>query len=362
MEPITYPGYGVTEPSITYPGYGVTEPSLDIQELSFQAGPIGPDEIATEVTHCGVCHSDIHHLNADWEGMIAKLAPYPLCCGHEVIAKVVEVGSNVTTHKVGDRVGFGPQRDSCGTCEMCEEGRDNLCLNYKSLYNPSTGGFGSHIRAPASYAFHIPSSIPSHLAAPLLCAGSTVYSPLKKANLAPGSRVAVMGIGGLGHLCVQMAVAMGYEVTAITRSLDKVADIKGYGATHVIDSNDKDEMARHTGRFHMVINTSSAHIDLAQYLALVRRTGTFVFLGLGAKLELNPFNVVIGEKTITGSFIGGKQDIIDMFELCSKHNIYPTVEVVEAPFGHNNASKVSEAIQKIINNQARYRMVLDYQK
>jgi len=304
-----------------------------------------------------------------WDSLGLKTF-FPLCCGHEVVGTVIEAGKDAQL-KVGDRVGCGPQRNSnCyrnklpELCVNCQNGEEQLCVHgVEGLYNPKTGGFGSQVRVPWRFAFKLPEEIPSHVAGPLLCAGVTVFSPIVHADLRPGAKVAVVGIGGLGHMALMYAKAMGYEVTAVTRSLDKVEQIKQYGATQIINSSDKEDMEKHQGTFDFVLNTVSAPIAADQYLRLLKARGKLTYVGLGCdNIQVNPFSLVSGCKNISGSYIGGRKDMEDMLAFSAKHKIFPTCEVVEAPFGTNSAEKVTAAVAKVINNSARFRMVLDYKK
>jgi len=347
--------------AITYPGYGVSKPSVAIEELNFTDGPVESGSVAVQITHNGICHSDIHMLLDEWKGHGAA-AIYPLCPGHEAIGRVTHVAPDVTHLKVGDRVGFGPQRNSCRQCDLCQIGDENICIKgTEGLYSPKTGGFGSHIRAPAHFAFKIPDEIPSEYAGPLMCAGVTVFSPLRKHPLAAGSKVAVVGIGGLGHLAVQYAAAMGYEVTAITRSLEKAEQIKAYGAKDILVSTDAEAMKASASKFHMILNTVSATIPADVYLNLLRPNGKLICMGVGeVSFSVNPFVLLTGNRQIIGSMIGGTEDMKAMLEFSAKHKIFPTIEVVEAPFGQNSADKVTAAVKKVLDNKARFRMVLDY--
>jgi uncharacterized zinc-type alcohol dehydrogenase-like protein len=298
----------------------------------------------------------------EWAGH-GMSTQYPLCPGHEAVGNVVAVGSEVTTLKVGDRVGCGPQRDSCGSCASCDAGSENTCTKMEFLYNPRSGGFGAHLRLPAAFTFKIPDAIPSDCAAPLLCAGLTVFAPLRKFPLPKASKVAVVGIGGLGHLAVQYAAAMGYEVTAITRSMDKAEQIKGYGAKHILLSTDADAVKASAGQFAMILNTVSATIPVDMYLSLLGPNGRLVMLGVGDKpLSVNPFALVAGNKSIHGSLVGGSEDMVQMLNFSAEHKVFPTIEVVDCPFGQGNADKVTAAVDKVVKNQARFRMVMDYKK
>jgi uncharacterized zinc-type alcohol dehydrogenase-like protein len=348
---------------ITYPAYAVKSACVDIHEMDFTDAALRPQDVAIDITHNGICHSDIHGMLDEWKshGMGSQ---YPLVPGHEAIGVIVAVGSDVTTHKVGDRVGCGPQRDSCGKCCYCARGDENECTGpVEFLYNPRTGGFGSHLRLPARFAFHIPDGISSDVAGPLMCAGLTVFSPLRKYPLPAGSKVAVAGVGGLGHLAIQYAAAMGYEVTAITRSMDKAEQIKAYGAKDVLISTDDEAMKASAGKFAMILNTISATIPADRYLSLLGPQGKLVIMGVGdVALSINPFALVAGNKSVVGSSIGGSADMKAMLEFSAKHSIFPTIEVIDCPFGKNCADKVTAAVDKVVKNTVRYRMVMDYKK
>lgn len=359
-------------PDITeFPAYGVTEFTTTMSELSLKTDPLAPNDIAIDVTHCGICHSDVHHLEGDWAVHGIKAA-MPLCPGHEVVGHVVAIGSDVTSHKIGDRVGCGPQRDSAcyrdnisPKCENCENGEEQLCENgIISLYNPKSGGFGSYLEVPQHFAFKIPAEISSAHAGPLLCAGVTVFSPLVAAGLPKGAKVAVVGVGGLGHLGIQYAAKMGFEVTAITTSMDKAPLIKSLGAVNIIDSTDPAQMAKHKLYFHYILNTVSAPISTDAYLAMLKKKGTLCYVGLGNEpVSMSPFAIAGGgNKRVVGSFIGGSVDMVNMLKFSAENDVMPMIEVVDVPFGSGNAGKVTAAVEKVVKNKARFRMVLDYKK
>lgn len=323
--------------------------------IKAKEGAPGPDEVAVKVTHCGICHSDIHKIDSDWP----TPSTYPLVAGHEVIGEVKAVGPNVRNFKVGDRVGMGPQRLSCLKCEHCNKGDENVCPKFTDLYDPAFGGYSEHVVCDARWVFHIPAELPSEVAAPLLCAGVTVYAPLDHWRLPKGASVAVAGIGGLGHLGLQYAKAMGYEVTALSTSPEKEAEAKSFGADHFVNLNDQKQVDAAERRFDMILNTSSGTIDLTPLAAMVKGDGRLVLMGLPKeKSTIHAMKVVSGRKSISGSGIGSTRQTRDMLEFSAKHNIRPQIEVVDVKWG--DAAPFNQAIKKVRENKARYRMVVRY--
>eukprot|EP01116_Phalansterium_solitarium_P006889 TRINITY_DN19300_c0_g1_i1.p1 TRINITY_DN19300_c0_g1~~TRINITY_DN19300_c0_g1_i1.p1 ORF type:complete len:369 (+),score=87.28 TRINITY_DN19300_c0_g1_i1:75-1109(+) len=315
----------------------------------------GPHEVAVLVSHCGICHSDLHKIDNDWPSP----THYPLVAGHEVIGEVKAVGSEVRDFKVGDRVGMGPQRKSCLTCEHCGKGDENLCAGFQDLYDPLFGGYSQHVVCDSRWVFHIPQGLPSEVAAPLLCAGVTVYAPLDHWGPVKGGSVAIVGIGGLGHLALQYAKAMGFVVTAISTSPDKEAEARSFGADHFISLNDAQQVAAAGRSFDLMLNTASGLCALEPLLNLLKPDGRLVLLGLPKEeVSFRAMKLVIGRRSLSGSIIGSTRQTRDMLEFSAKHNIRPKIEVVDVPWG--NAAPFNEAIKKVRENKARYRMVVRY--
>ena len=290
---------------------------------------------------------------------------YPMVPGHEVVGTVVAVGPKCATIKVGMVVGFGPQRDSCRSCEFCDSALENCCTKFQGLYDSwrdeaktllNFGGYATSITAPERFTFEIPAGIPMHVVGPLLCAGITTYAPL--ARLAkPGMRVGIVGVGGLGHMGVQYAAAMKTECWAISTSAAKEAEARSFGAQHFLVSTDAAAMAAKKGYFDVILCTASSNFEVKSYLALLKPRGSFALVGLAPvdePLKFRPFDIVDGEKNIVGSMIGGTAGMKEMLQFSADHKCFPKVEVI--PFAEANAG-----VAKVLANAARYRMVLDIQ-
>ena len=273
--------------------------------------------------------------------------------GHEVIGKVVAIGSAVTTIAVGQTVGFGPQRSSCGTCTECNEKVENCCAKFEPLYDPKFGGYATSITVNEHFTFPIPDGIPLDACGPLLCAGVTTYAPLSR-NVKAGDKVGIVGIGGLGHMALQYARAMGAHVVAITTSASKSEEAKSFGAAEILVSTDADAMKAAANSFDFILCCASGNFKCATYTALLKPRKSFCLVGLPSvdqPLVFEPFHIVGGERQIIGSMIGGTKAMKDMLDFSAKHKCFPQIEVI--PF-----AKAQEGYAKIMSNTARYRMVL----
>ena len=301
----------------------------------------------------GVCGSDVHQIDNSWGA-----ASFPLVPGHEIIGNIVGIGPDVEGFTIGQRVGIGVQRSNCGDCDCCNNGAEQLCGKIHKTYagpGKDKGGFAVHIRYTAKWTFVVPDSIPSDAAAPLLCAGITTFSPIKR-HCKAGQKVGVIGIGGLGHLALQIASAMGCEVYAISRSEAKKEEALGFGATGYIASAIPEQFNAAKGSLDVIINTVSAVTGMDEYLSLLKPRGVMAYLGVPEKNEENKtkmfmHSIVPSEKTMVGSYLGPYDDYAEMFAFCAEHNIRPQIECV--PLEEANV-----AIQKVRDNAARYRMVL----
>jgi uncharacterized zinc-type alcohol dehydrogenase-like protein len=317
---------------------------------------VGPDDVLIEIEYAGVCHSDIHTVNGDWGPQ-----PFPVVPGHEIVGLVTEVGTDVTTHRVGDRVGVGCMVDSCGECANCRSGDEQYCLvgmvpTYAGTDRDGTttqGGYSTHVVVDAGFVLRVPEGIDPAAAAPLLCAGITTYSPLRRWDAGPGRRVAVVGLGGLGHLAVKLAHAMGAEVTVLSQSLKKQEDALRLGADDYFATSDPDTFPRLAGRFDLVLNTVSAPIDVDAYLSLLAVDGALVNVGAPAEpLSLNAMSLIGGRRTFAGSMIGGIAATQEMLDFCAEHGIAAEVEVIPA-------DRVNEAYERVLASDVRYRFVID---
>jgi alcohol dehydrogenase (NADP+) len=317
---------------------------------------VGPDDVLIEIEYAGICHSDIHTVNGDWGPQ-----PFPVVPGHEIVGVVTEVGAQVTRHRVGDRVGVGCMVNSCGECANCRNGDEQYCLQgmvptYAGADRDGSttqGGYSTHVVVDADYVLRVPAGIDPAAAAPLLCAGITTWSPLRRWGAGPGKRVAVVGLGGLGHMAVKLAHAMGAEVTVLSQSLKKQEDGLRLGADHFFATSDPGTFTELAGRFDLVVNTVSAAIDVDAYLSLLAVDGALVNVGAPAEpLSLNVMSLIGGRRTYAGSMIGGIAETQEMLDFCAQHGIGAEVEVIAA-------DRVNDAYERVLASDVRYRFVID---
>lgn len=332
----------------------ITQEGEPLTRGEIDRGELASDEIEVDVHFCGVCHSDIHQGKNDW-----GRAFFPLVPGHEVTGVVKSIGTGVTKFAVGDRVGVGVFKDSCGECEMCESGRENYCLKGRTqTYNAplpngerTKGGYAHTIHARESFAHHIPENLPLDAAAPLLCAGITTYAPLKKWGVGPGKKVAVVGVGGLGHMAVKFAHAMGAEVSVIGRDESKKSDAFEFGASEfLVTEEDFESKVNH---FDLVLNAASADLGVDRFLKILKPEGVLVMLGLPiAKPDFDPFNVVYSGRIIAGSNVAPMKLTEEMLKLASDKNILSEIEIC-------SADEINQAWERVEKSDVRYRFVLD---
>ncbi|MCP3012027.1 NAD(P)-dependent alcohol dehydrogenase [Nocardiopsis dassonvillei] len=317
---------------------------------------VGPKDVLIDIAWAGICHSDIHTVRGDWGEV-----PYPLTVGHEIAGVVAEVGSEVTRHKVGDRVGVGCMVDSCRECANCLAGVEQYCLRgFTDTYNGADrdgtvtqGGYSERIVVDEHFVLRVPEAIPFEKAAPLLCAGITTYSPLRNWNAGPGKKVAVVGLGGLGHMAVKIAHAMGAEVTVLSQSLKKREDGLRFGADHYHATSDPDTFERLANTFDLIVNTVSAPIDLDAYLDLLALDGTIVSVGAPPEpVAVTLFTLFENRRSFAGSKIGGIAQTQEMLDFCAEHGIAPEVEIVRA-------DQINEAWERVLASDVRYRFVID---
>jgi len=341
----------------TVTAYAATSATDPLSKTTITRRDVGPHDVAFDIHFAGICHSDIHTVRAEW-GQVK----YPIVPGHEIAGIVTEVGSDVTKYKVGDRVGVGCFVDSCRECESCIAGEEQYCtgIGMVGTYNgvgrdgqPTQGGYSGAIVVDEKYVLDIPDAISLDAAAPLLCAGITTYSPLHHWNAGPGKKVAVIGLGGLGHLAVKIAVAMGAEVTVLSQSLKKMEDGLRLGATDYRATSDRDTFTELQGRFDLILNTVSANLELADYLKLLKRDGTLVELGMPENpMEVPAGALVFGRRSIAGSLIGGIAETQEMLDFCAEHGVAPEIEVI-------NPDYINEAYERVLASDVRYRFVID---
>jgi uncharacterized zinc-type alcohol dehydrogenase-like protein len=317
---------------------------------------VGPNDVLIQVQYAGICHSDIHTVNGDWGPQ-----PFPVVPGHEIVGLVIDAGATVTRHKIGDRVGVGCMVNSCRECINCRNGDEQYCLNgmvptYAGTDRDGTttqGGYSTHVVVDADYVLTVPEGIDAAEAAPLLCAGITTYAPLRHWGAGPGKKVAVVGLGGLGHMAVKIAHALGAEVTVLSQSLKKQEDGLRLGADAYYATSDPDTFEQLAGRFDLIVNTVSASIDLDAYLGLLAVDGTLVNVGAPAEpLGLNVFSLIGGRRSFAGSMIGGIALTQEMLDFCAEHGIGAEVEVIDA-------DRVNEAYERVLASDVRYRFVID---
>jgi uncharacterized zinc-type alcohol dehydrogenase-like protein len=317
---------------------------------------VGPNDVLIQIEYSGVCHSDIHTVKGDWGPQ-----PFPVVPGHEIVGLVQEVGADVTRHQVGDRVGVGCMVNSCGECANCRRGDEQYCLKgmvgtYAATDRDGTttqGGYSTHVVVDSDFVLSVPVGLDPAAAAPLLCAGITTYAPLRHWNAGPGSKVAIVGLGGLGHMGVKIAQALGAEVTVLSQSLKKQEDGLRLGADHYFATSDPDTFEQLAGSFDLIVNTVSAPIDLDAYLGLLAVDGTLVNVGAPPEpLSLNVFSLIGGRRSFAGSMIGGIALTQEMLDFCAEHHLGAEIEVI-------SADKINEAYERVLDSDVRYRFVLD---
>jgi uncharacterized zinc-type alcohol dehydrogenase-like protein len=313
----------------------------------YDPGKLGPQEVEIAITHCGICHSDLHLISNDW-----GISQYPFIPGHEVVGTVAAVGSDVKMHKVGDRVGLGWQSNSCGECEWCMKGMENLCPAQEATCVHRNGGYAERVRANARFAIPVPEALSSEHAAPLLCGGITVYSPLRMHGINPSSRVGVVGIGGLGHLAIQFARVFGANVTAFSSSAGKEEEVRALGAHHFVNTRESKAMKEVAGTQDFLLTTINADQDWGTYIQALRPTGTLCFVGVPpSPIALQAFPLIAGLRSVTGSPIGSPHMLREMMDVAARHGVKATTESFPM-------AKANEAIEKVKKNKVRYRAVL----
>lgn len=337
--------------------YAAPSAKAPLAPFTFERREPQDHDILIDIKYCGICHSDIHQVRDEWGGSM-----FPMVPGHEIAGIVTRVGKKVTRFKAGDAVGVGCMVDSCRHCENCKQDLQQFCVEgmtgtYNSLERdskkPTYGGYANNIVVDENYVLQIPKNLPLDAAAPLLCAGITLYSPLKHWQAGPGKKVAILGLGGLGHMGVKLAHAMGAEVTVLSHSLKKQEDGRRLGADHFYATSDLSTFAKLRNQFDLIINTVSAEMDWNQYLSLLKVDGTMVVVGIPEKpTPVSSFSLVGGRRSLAGSLIGGIQETQEMLDFCGKHNITCDIELIPI-------SKVNDAYERILKSDVRYRFVID---
>lgn len=340
----------------TVPAYAATSATGPLTKTTISRRDPGPHDVAIEIKFAGICHSDIHTVRAEW-----GTPRYPVVPGHEIAGVVTAVGAAVSKHQVGDRVGVGCMVDSCRECSSCAAGLEQYCKpGMTGTYNavgrdgqPTYGGYSGAIVVDESYVLSIPDALALDAAAPLLCAGITLYSPLRHWRAGTDKRIAVIGLGGLGHMGVKLGAAMGAEVTVLSQSLKKMEDGLRLGASHYYATSDPDTFRELRGSFDLILNTVSANLDIGQYMNLLDVDGTLVELGIPEHpIPVPAFALALMRRSLSGSCIGGIAETQEMLNFCAAYNVTPEIEIIEPDY-------INEAYERMLASDVRYRFVID---
>ena len=340
----------------TVAAYAAPAAKAPLERTTIERREVGEFDVLIDIKFAGICHSDIHQAREGWGEAI-----FPMVPGHEIAGIVSEVGAGVTKHQVGDRVGVGCLVDSCRECESCKAGEEQYCTGgnvgtYNSIGKdgePTYGGYAEKVVVDENFVVRIPDALSLDVAAPLLCAGITTYSPLKHWNAGPGKKVAVLGMGGLGHMGVKIAHALGAEVTVLSQSLRKKDDGLKLGADHYYATSDEQTFKDLQGSFDLILSTVSAPLDFGAFLSLLKRDGALVNVGAPEEpIALNLFSVIAGRKTLAGSMIGGIAETQEMLDFCAEHGFGAEIEVI-------SADQINEAYERVLTSDVRYRFVID---
>ena len=338
--------------------FGTNSPTDNLKQMTIERRTLTAKDIEIEILYCGVCHSDLHTANNDWGGSI-----YPVVPGHEIVGKITNVGSEITRFKVGDLAGVGCLVDSCRTCDSCKKDLEQYCLTGstgtyngkdKHLGGRTFGGYSEKIVVDEHFVLKVPSNLNLAAVAPLLCAGITTWSPLKHWNVKEGSKVAVVGLGGLGHMAIKLAKGLGATVTLFSRTAEKIADAKELGADEVIISTNAEQMEAVKGKFDLIIDTVPYVHDVNPYVTTLNIDGTLVLVGYLGGLEpiLNTVPLILGRKSIAGSLIGGIAETQEMLDFCGEHNIVSEIELIKM-------QDINEAYDRMVKSDVKYRFVID---
>lgn len=336
--------------------FGNPSAEKPLENMTIQRRRATPHDVEIDILYCGVCHSDVHQARNEWHNTI-----YPCVPGHEIVGRVTAIGSHVKKFNVGQIVGVGCMVDSCRECEPCKADLEQFCESFptfsyngpdKHLGGHTFGGYSENITVDESFVLRIPENLDLAAAAPLLCAGITTYSPLKKWKAGPGKKVGVIGIGGLGHMAIKIAKAMGAHVTAFTTSPSKTEEAKRLGADQIIISKDEQAMANIYKSFDLIIDAVAAPHDVNVYLNALKLDGAMVMVGLPEVVDVAPFNLVLPRRIFTGSLIGGIAETQEMLDFCGAHNITADIEMIDM-------ANINEAYERMLKSDVRYRFVID---
>ncbi len=346
--------------TINVRAFGTTAPEADLQQMNIYRRALTSKDIEIEILYCGVCHSDLHTARNDWGG-----TKYPTVPGHEIIGKITNLGNEVTKFKVGDLVGVGCMVDSCRTCDSCKKDLEQYCLNgFTGTYNGydkhlgghTFGGYSEKVVVDEAFVLRIPENLDAAAVAPLLCAGITTWSPLRHWNVKEGSKVAVIGLGGLGHMAIKLTKGLGASVTLFSRTPDKAQDALDLGADEVIISTDEAQMKSVKGKFDVIIDTVPYVHDVNPYITTLNISGTLVLVGYLGDLDpvLNTVPLIMGRKSVAASLIGGIAETQEMLDFCGKHNIVSDIEIIKM-------QDINEAYERMLRSDVKYRFVIDMQ-
>jgi len=328
-------------------GLAVHAAGAELVPYHYDPGALGPQDVEIAITHCGICHSDLHLISNDW-----GMSQYPFIPGHEIVGTVAAVGKDVASLKEGQRVGLGWQSNSCGHCEWCTRGMENLCPQSEGTCVHRNGGYAERVRANARFVIPIPEALDSEHAAPLLCAGITVYNPLRNHGVNPSSRVGIVGIGGLGHIAIQFARTFGAEVTAFSTSASKEAEARALGAHHFVNTRESKAMKEVAGTQDFILTTANADQDWCTYIQALRPTGTLCFVGVPpSSVTMQAFPLISGLRSISGSPIGSPSRLREMLDVAARHGVKAQTECFPM-------AKANDAIEKVKKSKVRYRAVL----
>lgn len=339
-------------------GYAAVNAEEPLRLWEFERREPGPHDVQIEIEYCGVCHSDLHAARNEWGNTV-----YPVVPGHEIVGRVTRTGAHVTRFQVGDRVGVGCMVDSCQRCASCAQGLEQYCENgFVGTYNGEEmhtggltyGGYSSNIVVTEKFVLRIPDNLDPAAAAPLLCAGITTYSPLRRWKVGRGQKVGVVGLGGLGHMAIKLAHAMGAHVVQFTTSPGKRDDAMRLGADQVVISKDQEQMAKHANSFDFILNTVAAPHDLDAFLTLLKRDGTMTLVGAPAEPHPSPavFNLIMRRRSLAGSLIGGIAETQEMLDFCGAHGITADIEMI-------SIQRINEAFDRMLRSDVKYRFVID---
>ena len=344
--------------TFTVKAFAAESTTADLKEMNIERRDTTPNDVEIYIIYCVFCHSDLHTARNDWGGTM-----YPAVPGHEIVGRITKVGSDVSKFKVGDLAGVGCIVDSCGHCDSCKQDLEQYCLNgFTGTYNGkdkhlgghTLGGYSQKVVVDADHVLKVPENLDLAAVAPLLCAGITTWSPLKHWNVGPNSKVAVVGLGGLGHMAIKLAKGLGAEVTLFSRTPGKTEDAKQLGADHVVISTDDTQMDSVKGKFDVIIDTVPYVHDVNPYVTTLNISGTLVLVGYLGGLEpiLNTVPMILGRKSVAGSVIGGIAETQEMLDFCGQHNIVSEIEMI-------NMQDINEAYERMLKSDVRYRFVID---